>query len=89
MIIDGVFSGGGIKGFALVGGLQVLEEPGFVFQRIAGTSAGSILAALVTAGYTSKQIEKFFREMDISDFLDRSRGWLQFPFQNGYSFIGN
>ena len=52
MIIDGVFSGGGIKGFALVGGLQVLEERGFVFQRTAGTSAGSILAALVTAGYT-------------------------------------
>ena len=79
MIIDGVFSGGGIKGFALVGGLQVLEERGFVFQRTAGTSAGSILAALVTAGYTGKQIEQLFREMDINDFLDRSRGWLQFP----------
>lgn len=79
MIIDGVFSGGGIKGFALVGGLQVLEEQGFVFQRTAGTSAGSILAALVTAGYTSYQIEQFFREMDISDLLDRRRSWLQFP----------
>lgn len=79
MIIDGVFSGGGIKGFALVGGLQVLEERGFVFQRTAGTSAGSILAALVIAGYTGKQIEQLFREMDINDFLDRSRGWLQFP----------
>ena len=79
MIIDGVFSGGGIKGFALVGGLQVLEERGFVFQRTAGTSAGSILAALVTAGYTGKQIEQLFLEMDINNFLDRSRRWLQFP----------
>ncbi len=79
MIIDGVFSGGGIKGFALVGGLQVLEENGYKFQRVAGTSAGSILAALVTAGYTSKQIEQFLREIDISDLLDRRYGWLQSP----------
>ena len=28
MIIDGVFSGGGIKGFAYVGAIQVLEERG-------------------------------------------------------------
>ena len=79
MIIDGVFSGGGIKGFALVGGLQVLEENGYKFQRVAGTSAGSILAALVTAGYTSKQIEQFLRDIDISDLLDRRHGWLQSP----------
>lgn len=79
MIIDGVFSGGGIKGFALVGGLQVLEERGFVFKRTAGTSAGSILAAFVTAGYTGQQIEQFFREMAIEDLLDRSPGWLQNP----------
>lgn len=79
MIIDGVFSGGGIKGFALVGGLQALEEKGFVFKRTAGTSAGSILAALVTAGYTSKQIEKLFLETDMRDLLDRRHGWLQRP----------
>ncbi len=79
MIIDGVFSGGGIKGFALVGGLQVLEENGYKFQRTAGTSAGSILAALVTAGYTGKEIEQFLREMNISDLLDRRHGWLQRP----------
>ena len=79
MIIDGVFSGGGIKGFALVGGLQVLEERGFGFKRTAGTSAGSILAAFVAAGYTGQQIEELFREIAIDDFLDRSRGWLQNP----------
>ena len=28
MIVDGVFSGGGIKGFAYVGAMQVLEERG-------------------------------------------------------------
>lgn len=79
MLIDGVFSGGGIKGFALVGGLQVLEEQGYVIKRTAGTSAGSIIAAFVTAGYTSKDIESLFRDIAIHDLLDRRHGWLQRP----------
>ncbi|MER2091063.1 MAG: patatin-like phospholipase family protein, partial [Sporosarcina sp.] len=57
MWIDGVFSGGGLKGFALVGAYQVLEEKGYQFKRVAGTSAGSILASFIAAGYTAKEIE--------------------------------
>ena len=56
MDIDGVFSGGGIKGFALIGAIEVLESKDFTFKRLAGTSAGSILAALIAAGYTSREI---------------------------------
>ena len=41
MRIDGVFSGGGLKGFALVGAYEVLEEKGYQFKRVAGTSAGA------------------------------------------------
>jgi NTE family protein len=51
MLIDGVFSGGGIKDFALIGAYQVLEENGFQFHRLAGTSAGAILAGFIAAGY--------------------------------------
>lgn len=80
MIIDGVFSGGGIKGFAFIGGLQVLEEKGYVFKRVAGTSAGSIIAALVIAGYSSEEIEKLFHDLNIHDFLDRRNGLLKIPF---------
>ena len=58
MLIDGVFSGGGLKDFALVGAYQVLEEKGFRFQRVAGTSAGAILACFIAAGYTGKEIEE-------------------------------
>ena len=50
MIIDGVFSGGGIKGFAMIGALEVLEERGFAIKRSAGTSAGSIIASFIAAG---------------------------------------
>jgi NTE family protein len=80
MIIDGVFSGGGIKGYGLVGALQELEEKGFVFHRTAGTSAGSIIAAFVAAGYTGKEMEKFFLDIDLSGMLDKRRGLLPIPF---------
>ncbi|MFL6517624.1 MAG: patatin-like phospholipase family protein, partial [Bacillus sp. (in: firmicutes)] len=56
MYIDGVFSGGGIKGFALIGACAEIENKGLRFVRVAGTSAGSIVAALIAAGYTSKEI---------------------------------
>lgn len=74
MIIDGVFSGGGMKGYALVGAFQVLEEKGFTFQRTAGTSAGSIIAAFIMAGYTGNEIETLMMEMDTTILLDERIG---------------
>ena len=43
---DAVFEGGGVKGVALIGALERLEEEGIEFGRAAGTSAGAIAAAL-------------------------------------------
>ena len=80
MLIDGVFSGGGLKGFALVGAYQVLEEKGYKFQRVAGTSAGAILASFIAAGYTAKEIEKLLDELEISAFLDPRKTILPLPF---------
>ncbi|WP_028391750.1 patatin-like phospholipase family protein [Bacillus cihuensis] len=79
MIIDGVFSGGGIKGFALVGAVQVMEEHGFIFKQCAGTSAGSIIAALLTAGYSGADMEEILNETNIKELLD-SRRILPIPF---------
>ncbi|WP_307255946.1 patatin-like phospholipase family protein [Oikeobacillus pervagus] len=70
MLIDGVFSGGGIKGFALVGAYQEIEEKGYVFSRLAGTSAGSIVAAFIAAGYKSKEIYQLLDELDTMKLLD-------------------
>jgi predicted acylesterase/phospholipase RssA len=50
-LIDGVFEGGGAKGLAYIGALEVLESRGYWFKRIAGASAGSWIAALVACGY--------------------------------------
>ncbi|WP_243386364.1 patatin-like phospholipase family protein [Bacillus kexueae] len=70
MRIDGVFSGGGIKGFALIGAYQVIEEHGFQFVRVAGTSAGSIIAAFIAAGYSSNEVLKMMEDIELKDFLD-------------------
>ncbi|WP_210468823.1 patatin-like phospholipase family protein [Sporosarcina sp. 6E9] len=80
MLIDGVFSGGGLKGFALVGAYEVLEEKGYQFKRVAGTSAGAILASFIAAGYTAKEIELLFDELDLTSLLDSRLTILPFPF---------
>ncbi|PLT34740.1 patatin-like phospholipase family protein [Bacillus sp. V5-8f] len=80
MLIDGVFSGGGIKGFALVGAIQVLEQKGFTFCRTAGTSAGAIIASFISAGYTGNEMMDILNEMDTKDLLDHRRRNLPIPF---------
>jgi NTE family protein len=80
MNIDGVFSGGGIKGFALIGALEEIESRGFQFVRVAGTSAGSIMAALVTAGYSSKEIYQMIDEIDLIKLLDSRKTFIPFKF---------
>ncbi|KAA0965476.1 patatin-like phospholipase family protein [Sporosarcina sp. ANT_H38] len=79
MLIDGVFSGGGLKGFALVGAYQVLEEKGYRFHRVAGTSAGAILASFIAAGYTAKEIEMMLDEQDFQVLLDPRKTIIPLP----------
>lgn len=78
MEVDGVFSGGGIKGYALIGAYEILEEKGIKFNRLAGTSAGAIMAAFIAAGYTSKEILKILNETEISVFLDQKKTLIPF-----------
>ncbi len=47
--------GGAARGFAHVGVIQVLEEAGLHPQVVAGTSAGSLVAALYASGKTSQR----------------------------------
>ncbi|MGN7479339.1 patatin-like phospholipase family protein [Solibacillus silvestris] len=80
MIVDGVFSGGGIKGFAYVGALQALEERGIKFKRVAGTSAGAILAAFIAAGFTAQELEDIFDDLNLKVLLDPPKIWIGKPF---------
>ncbi|HEV2344916.1 MAG TPA: patatin-like phospholipase family protein [Actinocrinis sp.] len=47
--VDLVLEGGGVKGIALLGAVLHLYDEGYRFPRIAGTSAGAIVAALVAS----------------------------------------
>lgn len=79
MDIDIVFSGGGIKGFALIGAYAAIEEKGLRWRRLAGTSAGSLVAALIAAGYTSKEMIDLLDELDLNHFLDERKRLFPFP----------
>ncbi|WP_432355904.1 patatin-like phospholipase family protein [Sporosarcina sp. A2] len=80
MEIDGVFSGGGLKGLALVGACKVFEQNGYTFKRTVGTSAGAIVAAMLAAGYTSIEMEEIMREQDFPALLDTRRTFIRLPF---------
>ncbi|WP_064091568.1 patatin-like phospholipase family protein [Rossellomorea aquimaris] len=78
MDIDGVFSGGGIKGLAMIGAYEAIEEKGLTFKRLAGTSAGAIVAALISAGYSSRELLGIMEEVDLKKLLD-SNAIVSFP----------
>ena len=71
--VDLVFEGGGVKGIALVGALEALEQHGFVAQNMAGASAGAIVAVLYAAGYTPGELYEILKRLEFRDFLDK--GW--------------
>ena len=55
-----VFEGGGIRGTVYIGAIQVLEDRGIMknITRLAGSSAGALLAACVYMGYTSQELRQ-------------------------------
>jgi NTE family protein len=50
-----VLEGGGIRGMAYSGAIKVLDEKGVLpqIEKVAGTSAGSIVALLISLGYSA------------------------------------
>jgi NTE family protein len=70
MDADLVLEGGGVKGIGLVGAISVLEQQGYVFHRIAGTSAGAIVGALVAADIDAAALKKIMGEVNYRDFQD-------------------
>lgn len=79
MFIDGVFAGGGVKGFAFIGALEELEKRNYRFKRVAGTSAGALVASLIMAGYTSEELRDLMEELDPQTLLDPTPWTQHFP----------
>lgn len=72
---DLVLEGGGVKGSGLVGAITALvdrDDP-YTFQRVAGTSAGAIVASLLASGLQPAQIKTVMDELDFSRFEDEPK----------------
>jgi NTE family protein len=74
-VTDVVLEGGGVKGIALVGALQPFADAGWSFARVAGTSAGAIVGAVLAAvqqrGEPLDRLEDIARSLDYRRFRDR------------------
>lgn len=61
--IDLVLAGGGVKGIGLVGAVVKLMDAGYRPYRVAGTSAGSVVGAIVAAAAKDNQLS----DADVKD----------------------
>jgi NTE family protein len=72
--VDLVLEGGGVKGIGLVGAVLTMSERGYVFPRVAGTSAGAIVASLIAAhqvaGRPLSNLETIMNSVDYGKFQD-------------------
>ncbi len=72
--------GGAARGFAHIGVIQVLEENGIRPDLVAGTSAGSLVAALYAAGKNPAELAQLAVNMDegaITDWSFPGRGLIR------------
>ena len=72
---DLVLSGGGVKGIGLVGAVVALMDGGYRAQRVSGTSAGSIVGAIVAAAsmgdqLSPEEVKELALQLDYHKFTD-------------------
>lgn len=67
-----VFKGGGVLGIAYAGAIEALDENNLMAEvkRVAGTSAGSVVAALVSLKYSTAEIKEVLKSTNFKDFED-------------------
>lgn len=74
-----VFEGGGVKGIAYIGAMQVLSQRGLLdnIVRAGGTSAGAINALIFALGYDLQAQCEILQSTDFKKFLDESFGYVR------------
>lgn len=60
-----VLGGGGAKGFAHVGVLEIIDSLGLKPDLVVGTSIGAIIGGLYASGYSGKEIDSLLRTLPI------------------------
>lgn len=69
MKLDAVFEGGGVKAIGIVGAVKIVEERGFQWNRLAGTSSGAIVATLLKCGYKADEIKEIITSISLDTML--------------------
>ena len=73
---DLVCEGGGVKGIGLVGAAHELIAAGYTFPRVAGTSSGAVLSAILAAlqksGESLDRLDDIAATIDYRKFKDSS-----------------
>ena len=62
-----MLSGGGAKGLAHIGVIEVMDSLGIRPDLVVGTSMGAIIGALYASGYSGKQIDSLAKSLPLSD----------------------
>ena len=65
-----VLSGGGAKGFAHIGVLKTIDSLGIRIDHVAGTSMGAIIGSMYAAGYSGKQLDSIFDDLNFDDVIN-------------------
>lgn len=73
MYANGVFEGSGVKGIGIVGAICYFEEQGYKWSNVAGTSSGSLIAALLAAGYSGLELKHILLNFDYKIFMDKTK----------------
>lgn len=83
-----LFGGGAIRGAAHVGVVKALNELNIEPTILAGSSVGSIVAALLAVGYTQQDLAEIFLSVNFELFRDISFGFKQkFALSKGEVFL--
>src|SRR6266542_2941418 len=67
-----VLSGGGARGFAHIGVLQILDSAKIPVDLIVGTSMGAIIGGLYAAGYSPEELQHMAEKTNWSDVFNFS-----------------
>ena len=65
-----IFGGGAVRGFAYIGAIRALKQLDINIKTFAGSSVGSIIAALLAVGYNADEIEELFMQVKFELFRD-------------------
>lgn len=68
--------GGGVRGIAYAGVIEVLEQKSILRQieKVAGSSAGAIAGLMISIGYSAKEIDSLLMNIAIEKFNDGKGG---------------